>query len=455
MKQELTRREFNRKIAAGALTALSALQLTPSARAAGQEKPSRKPNIIYIMADDLGYGDLGCYGQKRIKTPNIDRMAQEGLRFTDCYAGSTVCAPSRCSLMTGYHMGHARVRGNKLHPLLPEDVTVAEILKNAGYYTGLIGKWGLGQPDTTGVPNRQGFDFFYGYLNQVRAHNYYPDYLWRNEEREYFNGWKYSHDVFMDESLKFIREHREDPFFLYLALTIPHAFNEGREQGMQVPTDKPYSDPDWPQQEKNRAAMITRMDTGIGQLLDLLKELDLDKDTIIFFTSDNGPHSEGGSKAGFFDSNGPLRGIKRDLYDGGIRVPMIVRWTGKIAPGSESDFVWAFWDFLPTAAEIAGAECPEGIDGFSVLPALLGNMEEQKKHDYLYWEFYERGYSQAVRKDQWKAVKTGKDQPVELFNIKEDISESNNIADQHPDIVKEMENIMREAHEDHPEYPVP
>ena len=421
----------------------------------------RKPNIIFILADDLGYGDLGCYGQRLIETPNIDALAAEGIRFTQCYAGSTVCAPSRCALMTGLHTGHARVRGNKLIPLRPRDVTIAEILKGAGYTTAIIGKWGLGEPGTTGVPNLKGFDEWFGYLNQRRAHNYYPEYLWRNTEKYWIkgnmNGKKgvYSHDLFTEEALKFIRRNRGNPFFLYLAYTIPHANNElGRKtgNGMEVPSDEPYSDRSWPQVEKNFAAMVTRMDRDVGRIVSLLKELGIDGETVIFFSSDNGPHREGGHDPKFFKSSGPLRGIKRDLYEGGIRVPMIVRWPGKIKPGSVSDQVWAFWDFLPTAAEIAGVEPPRGIDGISMLPALLG--KEQGDHEYLYWEFYERGFDQAVRMGDWKGVRH-LDRKIELYNLSEDIGERRNIAADHLDIVNEISKIMREAHLDSPNFPIP
>jgi len=421
----------------------------------------RKPNIIFILADDLGYGDLGCYGQRLIETPNIDALAAEGIRFTQCYAGSTVCAPSRCALMTGFHTGHARVRGNKLIPLRPRDVTVAEILKGAGYTTAIIGKWGLGEPGTTGVPNLKGFDEWFGYLNQRRAHNYYPEYLWRNTEKYWIkgnmNGKKgvYSHDLFTEEALKFIRRNRGNPFFLYLAYTIPHANNElGRKtgNGMEVPSDEPYSDRSWPQVEKNFAAMVTRMDRDVGRIVSLLKELGIDGETVIFFSSDNGPHREGGHDPKFFKSSGPLRGIKRDLYEGGIRVPMIVRWPGKIKPGSVSDQVWAFWDFLPTAAEIAGVEPPRGIDGISMLPALLG--KEQGDHEYLYWEFYERGFDQAVRMGDWKGVRH-LDGEIELYNLSEDIGERKNVAADHPDIANEISKIMQEAHVDSPDFPIP
>lgn len=423
---------------------------------------TRKPNIIFILADDLGYGDLGCYGQERIETPNIDRLAAEGVRFTQCYAGSTVCAPSRCCLMTGLHTGHAHVRGNKLIPLRPEDLTIAEILKDAGYITALIGKWGLGEPNTTGVPNRKGFDEWFGYLNQRRAHNYYPEYLWRNKEKywikENMNGKKgvYSHDLFTEEALKFIGRNRDKPFFLYLAYTIPHANNElGREtgNGMEVPSDAPYSEKPWPKVERNFAAMVTRLDRDVGKILALLRELGIDDETVIFFSSDNGPHREGGHDPNFFKSSGPLRGIKRDLYEGGIRVPMIVRWPGRIKPGTVSDQVWAFWDFLPTAVEIAGVNPPKGIDGISILPALLGR--DQRDHEYLYWEFYERGYDQAVRLGDWKGVRHLPDGRIELYNLREDIGERNDVAERHPDVVAEISEIMQLAHVDSPNFPVP
>ncbi|HYE31329.1 MAG TPA: arylsulfatase, partial [Methylomirabilota bacterium] len=307
-----------------------------------------KPNIIFILADDLGYGDLACYGNKRIKTPNLDRMAQEGMRFTSAYAGSTVCAPSRSALMTGQHTGHTRIRGNARVPLLPEDVTVAEVLKQNGYKTALVGKWGLGEADTTGVPNEQGFDYFFGYLNQRHAHNYYPTFLWRNKEKVKLSNIvpmedeesagvatekkEYTHDLFAEEALKWVTENSKSPFFLYLAFTIPHSNNEAKQQGMEVPSDEPYTNESWPQPEKNKAAMITRMDRDVGRLLAKLKDLAIDDNTIVFFTSDNGPHKEGGNDPNFHQSSGPLRGIKRAMYEGGIRVPMIVRWPGKVKP---------------------------------------------------------------------------------------------------------------------------
>lgn len=411
----------------------------------------RNPNIILFLADDLGYGDLGCYGQKSIKTPHLDQMAAAGIRFTDFYSGSTVCAPSRCTLMTGYHTGHCRVRGNDIVPLRPEDICVAELLKAAGYATGIFGKWGLGEPGTTGVPNKKGFDEWFGYLNQVHAHDYYPDYLWRNEEIVSLPPHTYSHDLFTQEAIDFIKRKQNEPFFLYVPYTIPHANNELGDEGMEVPSDAPYSHESWPQQQKNYAAMITRLDTHIGQILALLAELGLEEDTIVLFSSDNGPHEEGGTTAEFFDSNGPLQGIKRDLYDGGVRVPMIARWSGKIKPGQVNHQPFALWDFLPTATEIAGVDAPEGIDGISMLPAMLG---KSSKSHILYWEFHERGFEQALRMGKWKAVRHGLNQPIELYNLETDISEQCDLAVEYPDVVQKIKEILQTVRFDSKEFPI-
>jgi arylsulfatase A-like enzyme len=429
------------------------------------------PNIIFILADDLGYGELCCYGQKQIQTPHIDKLAADGVRFTQCYAGCTVCTPSRCCLMTGMHTGHAQVRGNALVPLRPEDATVAEVLKTAGYRTGLIGKWGLGEPGSSGIPNKKGFDSFFGYLNQAHAHNYYPDYLWRNQTKETYPGnvvekgvatkrEVYSHDLFAEEALKFVAQEPGKPFFLYLAFTIPHANNEAGKQGMEVPSDQPYSDKPWPQQQKNHAAMITRLDGDVGRLVKRLQELKLDENTIIFFTSDNGPHREGGADPKFFASSGPLRGIKRDLYEGGIRVPMIVRWAGKIKPGQVSEQVWTFWDFLPTAAELVGAKPASGIDGISQVPAILGEKETgrtQKPHDFLYWEFHEGGFAQAIRMGDWKFIRRpyGKEPAPELYNLKTDIGEKKNVAAEQKEIVAKIEEYLKTARTESKEWPLP
>ncbi|MBN2289395.1 MAG: arylsulfatase [Candidatus Glassbacteria bacterium] len=459
----MNRRNFLRRAAADAAGLVAAGAVCSPELACSKAPSTRgKPNIIYIMADDLGYGDLGCYGQELIRTPAIDRMAAEGTRFTDCYAGSTVCGPSRCCLLTGKHTGHARIRGNKLVPLRAEDLTVSEAVKQAGYTTGAIGKWGQAEPGTSGVPNLKGFDYWIGYLNRGDAHNYHPDFLWKNQEKYPLNGSVYSHDLFTEEALKFIRSNQDNPFFLYLAYTIPHANNElGWEtgNGMEVPGDEPYSNEDWPQMEKNFAAMVARMDRDVGRLLSLLEELGLDENTVVFFTSDNGPHSEGGTGLGFFEdgtnvednhnpwffkSSGPFRGIKRDLYEGGIRVPMIVRWPGKVPAGRTSGQVWAFWDFLPTAAEIAGAAIPDNLDGISMLPALLG--KPQRDHEHLYWEFYERGFQQALRMGRWKALRLGPEQPLELYDLGSDPGETVNLAAGHPELLKKIEGILETCH---------
>lgn len=467
-----TRRDFMKYLTLGTTS------IALSSAAFCGRKPERKPNIIFILADDLGYGDLGCYGQKRIKTPELDRMAAEGMRFIQHYAGSTVCAPSRCSLMTGLHTGHARIRGNARLPLEPNDLTLAELLKTCGYTTGLIGKWGLGQADSTGMPNRKGFDYFFGYLNQIRAHNYYPDWLWRNQEKVklenkvifaesgYAKGIGsastrravYSHDLFTQEALGFIERNQQQPFFLYLAYTIPHANNESHllnRHGMEVPDYGIYKEQDWPDPQKGHAAMITRMDRDIGRLLNKVKQLNLDEDTLLFFSSDNGPHQEGGFVPEFNDSNGPLRGIKRDLYEGGIRVPMIARWPGKIKPGSESDHISAFWDFLPTCAELAGVSEPEGLDGISLVPTLLGRSERQKKHDFLYWEFHWwKPTKQAVRMGDWKAVRLEPNKPLELYKLRHDLGEQNNVAAEHPEIVARIETYLKNARTDSPQWPM-
>ncbi len=463
-RYSMKRREFLKGCATGAAgISLSCLSGQPVHSAAGE-----RPNIIFILADDLGYGDLGCYGQRHIRTPNLDRLAAGGMRFTDHYAGSTVCAPSRCCLMTGLHTGHTYIRGNRevkpmgQEPLPEETVTVAGLLKQAGYSTALIGKWGLGSPGSAGVPNSQGFDYFYGYLCQRHAHNSYPEYLFRNAETVLLEGnrlaeprrpdgagvavdkARHSHDLFTGEALAFVERSKDKPFFLYLAYTIPHANNEGGDQGMEVPTDEPYSERDWPQQQKNHAAMITRMDRDIGTLMSRLKELGIDEKTLVIFSSDNGPHREGGADPTFFDSNGSLRGIKRDLYEGGIRVPMIARWPGKIKEGAVTGHVSAFWDFLPTAVEVAGMDAPEGIDGISYLPTLLG--EKQREHEFLYWEFHEgQASKQAVRMGKWKALRHSPAAPVEIYDLSTDIGENHNLAADHPDIVKRVETCLKTA----------
>lgn len=432
------------------------------------------PNIILIVADDLGYGDLGCYGQQRIQTPNLDRLAAEGTRFTSFYAGSTVCAPSRSVLMTGQHTGHTRIRGNLAKAALaPEDTTLALVLKGAGYRNGLIGKWGLGDEGSTGLPGDKGFDDFVGYLNQTRAHDYYAPYLDRSDAAEGFrrleipqnadrqNG-LYLPDLFQKSVLNFIRINRPDPFnkfrpiFVCYTPTLPHANNElGREtgNGMQVPGDKPYSAELWPPTERNKAAMITRLDQYIGEILARLQEYRQDSSTLILFTSDNGPHSEGGVDAKFHNSSGPLRGIKRDLYEGGIRVPLLARWPGKVPAGRVSDEPWAMWDLLPTLAEVARVKPPKDIDGLSYLPTLLGQTQTNR-HEFLYWEFHERGFQQAARAGNWKAVRPKLGAPLEVYDLTTDLGETNNVAAAQPTVVARFEEYFKRARTESPDYPV-
>jgi arylsulfatase A len=436
--------------------------LTGSAATQGKQPKSRKPNIIFVLADDLGYGDLSCYGQKRFTTPNLDHLAAEGMRFTQVYAGSTVCAPSRCTLMTGFHTGHALVRGNKANgglPLRPEDVTVAELLKQANYVTGAFGKWGLGIEGTTGHPNQQGFDEWFGYLDQTHAHFYYTDHLYKNSEKVAFNEKPYSHDLIVDSAFDFIRKNKDQPFFLYFSLTIPHASLEVPDDSLKKYLGKypeqPFPGGHYTKQETPRAAfaaMIDRLDQAVGRMMALLKELGMDEDTIVFFTSDNGPHQEGGGDPVFFNSSGALRGIKRDLYEGGIRVPMIARWPGKIKAGAVSNQVWAFWDFLPTAAAIAGVQAAKNMDGISMLPVLLG--KPQRNHEYVYWEFFEGGFQQAIRFKNWKGIRREAGKPVELFNLDADIGEQDNIAAKHPDVVARIEKLLKQARTESATWPV-
>ncbi len=469
--ETMKRREFFRRAGYGSLAALTvtgAGWLQMSCRSGKK----RKPNIIFILADDLGYGDLSCYGQKKFTTPHLDRMAEEGVRFTDHYSGSTVCAPARCSLMTGFHTGHAWVRGNygggphgwgACLELRPEDVTVAELLRKAGYATGAFGKWSLGVAETTGAPWKKGVDEWFGYLNQGYAHFYYPEYLYHNEKKVMLEGntdgnrRQYSHDLIAEKSLEFVAQNKDRPFFLYWAITIPHA-------ELLVPEDSlakfrgcfveiPYVGTHYASQEEPRAAfagMVTRMDRDIGRLLELLEELGIDQDTIVMFSSDNGPHKEGGHDPEYFDSNGPLRGIKRDLYEGGIRVPFIARWPGRIQAGSTSSHVSAFWDFLPTACGLAGISAPDGIDGISFLPEILGNKKDQQEHSHLYWEFHERKTTdQAIRLGRWKAVRHSPAGPIELYDLDTDIGETTDIADQNLEIVNRIRVLLEQARAPH------
>jgi arylsulfatase A-like enzyme len=454
---------MNRRVCWLSACWIALLAALPATGAAGPQvaEPPKKPNVVFILADDLGYGDLGCYGQKQILTPNLDRMAAEGMRFSQFYAGSTVCAPSRCALMTGLHTGHCFIRGNGRENLRPEDVTVAKVLKDAGYATGLVGKWGLGHEGSAGVPTKQGFDSFFGYLDQNHAHNYYPSFLMRDERRvplknvvpgdgDFGQGVatkkvEYSPDLLAEEALAFLDRNKDRPFFLYFAPTIPHANNEAGKEGMEVPDYGPYKDRDWPQPQKGHAAMITRLDADVGRLLARLKQHGIEENTLVVFTSDNGPHREGGNDPDFNHSHGPLRGIKRDLYEGGIRVPMIARWPGKVQAGATPDFAGAFWDMLPTLADLAGAKVPAGLDGVSLVPTLLGRKEQQKPHQSLYWAFYEGGAAQAVRMGKWKAVEQPIGTPIQLYDLDEDLGEKADVAGKHPDVVAKAKKAMEES----------
>lgn len=440
-----------------------------------------QPNLVWIMADDLGYGDLGCYGQKVIQTPHLDRMAAEGMRFTHYYAGATVCAPSRSVLMTGLHQGHTRVRGNAgqenpaAQALQPGDVTVAGLLQKAGYQTALIGKWGLGDTGAAemGLPRKHGFGLFYGYLNQHHAHNHFPDFLWRNEERVSLpnvvtpvgdqgggytaEGKVYADDLFAEEALRFVSDNQRRPFFLYWSMVIPHANNERSRalgDGAHVPDYGSYASKDWPDPDKGQAAMITRLDGHVGRFLDHLKSLGLAENTLVIFTSDNGPHNESKHDLTRFQPSGPFTGIKRSLTDGGIRVPFIAWWPGTVKAGSESGHVGYFPDWLPTAAELAGAGLPENTDGLSLVPALLGKGDQQKAHEFLYWEFHEGGFKQAtLYQGRWKAIRQGgPDAPVVLYDQLSDAAEQSNVAAQYPEIAAKTGAYLKTARSPLPEW---
>ncbi|MHC4614233.1 MAG: arylsulfatase [Planctomycetota bacterium] len=474
-------------LAAG-LAATGSPAAAPAANAGPEAADGPKPNIVFILADDLGWAELGCYGQTKIRTPNIDRIAAEGIRFTQHYSGSPVCAPSRCVLLTGLHSGHALVRDNRENggwgPDQPEGqlelsaatVTVGHLLQRAGYTTGVIGKWGLGGPGSSGEPNRQGFDHWYGYLCQRVAHNHYPTHLWRNGRRENLEGniWgnltgrQYAPDLMAVEALHFIEKNKDGPFFLYLAFTIPHL-------AIQVPDDAlaeyggAWPDPPYeggkgylphPAPRAGYAAMVTRMDRDVGRILELLARLDLDDDTIVVFSSDNGAtYDIGGADSPFFESAGLLRGRKGSVWEGGIRVPLVARWPRRIAPGRVTDHVSAFWDLLPTLMDLARAETPAGLDGISYAPTLLGD-GTQKRHEYLYWEFPSKGYSgqQAVRLGDWKGVRRRMhkgNSAIALYDLGDDIGEQNDVAELHPEIIEQMQRIMRDAHTRSQQFPMP
>ena len=492
-----TRRDFIKAVGLGA-AGLALPSFGDDARRA-----TRKPNIIFVLADDLGCAELGCYGQRKIETPNLDRLASQGMRFTQHYSGSPVCAPSRCTLLTGKHTGHAYIRDNSETggwergapegqlPLPAHTPTLGKLLQSAGYTTCAIGKWGLGGPDSTGHPNNQGFDHWYGYLCQRVAHNYYPTHLWRNREKvvlegnewfpahqrlkeapanageyERYRGKQYAPDLMVSEALEFIRKHQSEPFFLCYATPVPHA-------AIQVPDDslqhylgrwdeKPYLGQQGylphPAPHAGYAAMITRMDEHIGRILALIGELGLEEDTLVMFSSDNGPTFNGGTDSQFFQSAGPLRGLKCDLYEGGIRVPLIARWPGRIQPGVTTEHVSAFWDILPTLAEVAGATPPTDIDGISLLPTLLGK-PEQREHEYLYWEYRSRGGGQAVRMGRWKGLRLNMakkpNAPLQLYDLQADIGETRNVADEHADVTAKIRAIMETARTPSEQFPLP
>ena len=433
---------------------------------------ARKPNFVYVMVDDAGYGDFSCFGQKKFKTPSVDRMAKEGMKLTDFYSSSTVCAPSRCSLMTGMHTGHALVRGNKeiqpegQSPLADSAQTIPEVLKKAGYVSGMFGKWGLGAPGSEGDPMNQGFDRFYGLNCQRQSHNFYPTHVWSDRKKVQLDRKHYSHTLIADECLKFIRANKDKPFFCYVPFTIPHAAMQAPEERV-APWRKKF--PEFEEVTgryggsviKNPvaafAAMMTLMDEDVGRILDLLEELEIEDDTLVIFTSDNGPHKEGGHKPDFFDSNGPLKGYKRDLYEGGIRVATVAWWPGKVQPGSTSSHLAAGWDLLPTLCELSQTETPDGLDGVSFAPTLLGQPGKQTKRDYLYWEFHEQGGKQAVRMGKWKGlrlnVKKDPNHAIELYDLSKDIGEKNNLASKHPEIVRKIETAMKNSHRPNPIFP--
>lgn len=459
------------------------------------QKTNDRPNIIYILADDMGYGDVGCYGQKYIKTPNIDRLASEGILFSQHYTGAPICAPARCSLLTGKHLGHSYIRDNfELKdssafktgqlPIPDETETIAEMLKKSGYKTGVIGKWGLGSIESHGAPNKQGFDFFYGYADQVHAHNHYPDFLWRNDQQEFipgnipsvhpkidrsketdpqeykkYMGPSHSLDLMTDEAVKFIGENRNQPFFLYVAYVVPHKALQVPDESLQmyngVFDEKPYDGKmgytPHPRPLSAYAAMITRMDQKVGLILDQLKKLGLDENTIVMFTSDNGPAGGGGLDARFFNSSGGLRGSKGQVYEGGIREPFVARWPGKIKKGTTTDHISAHYDLMATLAHLTGQKL-NNTDGISFLPTLLGQ-KNQPQHEYLYWEFSGGGGQYAVRMGNWKGVRTrvGRSETSkwEIYNLQADRSETSDLADQHPEMAKKFEHIVSQRTPSH------
>jgi arylsulfatase A-like enzyme len=448
------------------------------------QQPAKQPNVVFILADDLGYGDIGVFGQKLISTPNIDALAANGMKFTTFYAGTAVCAPSRSSFMTGQHTGHTPIRGNKgvppegQFPMKGAAYTVAELFRDAGYVTGDFGKWGLGYPGSEGEPTKQGFINFFGYNCQTLAHSYFPDHLWENTTKISLpnapgHSEVYSADLIQSKALAFMEQNKDKPFFAFLSYTLPHAglepppndpvmleyikkFNEQPKQVRVSPNDRSMYIPQ-PYPHAAYAAMVSRLDRYVGEVVKKLKDLGIDQNTLVIFSSDNGPHKEGGNEPDFFNSSAGMRGIKRDLYEGGIREPTVMSWPAVIKKGSVSDHIGAFWDMMPTFAEMIGAKTPANIDGISFLPTLKGQTQAQKQHDFLYWEFHENNGRQAVRMGKWKAVKlnaiTNFDGPIELYDLEKDPSEKNDIAAANPDVVKKMAEIMKQSHVESPDFP--
>lgn len=442
-----------------------------------------KPNVVLILADDLGKAEVGAYGQEKIRTPSIDRLAAEGMRFNRMYAGSPVCAPSRCTLMTGKHSGHGFVRDNReikpegQVPIPDSEVTLAEMFKSRGYATAAIGKWGLGFPGSEGEPLKQGIDHFFGYNCQRHAHNHYPTYLWNDRDKvtlpgntDGVTGETFSHDLFEAEALKYIREHKDGPFFLFLPFIIPHLALQVPDDSLAEYADKledaaPYKgDKGYQPHPKPHAAyagMVTRMDRTVGRILDQLKTIGIDDETIVVFASDNGPTFDvGGADSIYFKSSGGVRGLKGSVYEGGIAVPFIVRWPGKIKEGSVGDFLGYFPDVAPTLLDLAGIgdALPPGLDGVSFAPTLLGRTDAQKKHDFLYWEFASYGGQQAVRMGPWKGVRQNLRQgktAIELYNLDDDPKESRDVAAEHTDVVARIKQVMERSHVRSTLFPLP
>jgi len=413
-----------------------------------------KPNLIFILCDDLAQGDLGCYGQKLIQTPNLDRMAAEGTRFPQLYSGTSVCAPSRSSLMTGLHTGHCPIRANRelkpegQKPLPAGTVAVAQVLKSAGYATACTGKWGMGMFDTSGSPLKMGFDHFFGYNCQRHAHSYFPNYLWNDDKRVDLDGKTYAQNLIAADTLAWVRAHADTPFFLFHAITLPHGNFEIDDLGI-------YKDKPWTPLQKRYAAMVTRLDSDVGHLLDLLKELKVDDNTLVVFSGDNGASFEPQSEVGsLFDQSmgGKLRGFKRSLYEGGLRQAGIARWPGAVPAGKVSDSPWAFWDFLPTAAELAGVRLSSAHDGLSVVSLLKGGSAPPR--EAFYWELHEAASLQAVRFGDWKAVRNGPSKPIELYDLKNDLAESKNLASEKSDLVAKAEFLMKSMRTEHVDWPL-